>query len=259
MDYTDLGDVDFEDQAIAGPTARTVDYTHDQSGNRLSLTYPGGTALTYEPTALNQVAEIGFGSQLVNYAYYGNRHRLLSRRTATGVSSTVYETRWDYDSHRRIDEIRNNVEPGGVPQTVVQYDFTHDANGNPLSRTAGGDPAFATDDRTFTIDALTRATRTATAWWTASTSSRSSRFSRAGSASEYDPLRIIHRASLPSGKPLATTGSPPVPPSPPSPAAAGRPDGRISCLDGGVRVGYVAATRPQGGAHQAVADGVATT
>jgi len=163
MAYTDLGDLDFETQTIAGGTARTVDYNHDQAGNRIQLTYPGGDVLTYTPTVLDQVDTVNLdAAPFLDYNYNG---RLLDKRrtiTSDPGGNTVYEYDIGYDSHRRVNAIINRFEPGGGgSQTVVAYGFSHDNNGNPLTQTATeGMAAFVADDRAFTVDRLNRLTDT---------------------------------------------------------------------------------------------------
>jgi RHS repeat-associated protein len=159
MAYTDVGDLDFETQSIAGGTARTVDYGYDQAGNRKQLTYPGAEVLTYTPTVLNQVGTVNLNAApFLDYVYQG---RLLDKRktitTAPG-GNTVYEYHVGYDSHRRVNAITNRFQPGGGnPQTVAAYGFTHDNNGNPLTQTATeGLAGFVADDRAFTVDRLNR-------------------------------------------------------------------------------------------------------
>jgi RHS repeat-associated protein len=159
MAYTELGDLDFETQSIAGGTARMVDYGYDQAGNRKQLTYPGTEVLTYTPTVLNQVDAVNLNaSPLLDYVYQG---RLLDKRRTTTTApggNTVYEYDVGYDSHRRVNAITNRFQPGGGnPQTVAAYGFTHDNNGNPLAQTATeGMPDFVADDRAFTVDRLNR-------------------------------------------------------------------------------------------------------
>jgi len=163
MGYTDLGDLDFETQTIAGGTARNVDYGYDQAGNRIQLTYPGGDVLAYTPTTLNQVDTVNLNAApVLDYDYNG---RLLDKRrtiTSDPGGNTVYEYDIGYDSHRRVNAIVNRFQPGGGgSQTVTAYGFTHDGNGNPLTQTvAEGMPSFVADDRAFTVDRLNRLTGT---------------------------------------------------------------------------------------------------
>lgn len=170
-DYTALGDLDYEIQAIAGGTQRTVNYTQDQAGNVTQLTYPNATTVTYTHTPLNLVATVWRGTQVRgSYDYYISGlqgletlpgRMLASRRTTTSAGNVVYDTGFGYDGHRRTDLIDNLVEIGGTPQTVASYRFTHDLHGNPLTQSVSGQPAFATDNRTFVPDDLDRLVATA--------------------------------------------------------------------------------------------------
>jgi|GEM_PF-2155711 len=162
-EYTDMGDLDFEMQTIAGGTVRTIDYSHDQAGNRMQLTYPGTEVLTYTPTVLDQVDSVTLNAApFLDYDYNG---RLLgSRRTITSDpgGDKVYAYDLGYDVHRRVNAVVNRFESGArASQTIVGYGFSHDKNGNPLTQTvAEGMPVFLTDDRAFTVDRLNRLTGT---------------------------------------------------------------------------------------------------
>jgi len=162
-EYTDMGDLDFETQTIAGNTTRTVNYDYDQAGNRIQLTYPGTEVLTYTPTVLDQVDTVHLNAApLVDYDYNG---RLLdTRRTLTSDpgGDKVYEYEVGYDDHRRVNSIANRFESSArASQTVVGYRFSHDDNGNPPTQTVTQAlPPFLADDRTFTVDRLDRLTDT---------------------------------------------------------------------------------------------------
>jgi RHS repeat-associated protein len=164
MAYNDLGDLDYEDQTIAEGTVRRTDYGYDQAGNRKSLAYPGGTAVAYTPTDLNQVATITRnGSPLVAYTYAGGGHPMQNRRvtTAEAGGTTHYDHTLTYNTFRQIRTITNSLTTSAkATQTVAEYTFTRDGNGNPLTQTAEGQPDFAVDDRTFSVDRLNRLTGT---------------------------------------------------------------------------------------------------
>ncbi|HUU83202.1 MAG TPA: hypothetical protein VM243_06825, partial [Phycisphaerae bacterium] len=85
------------------------------------------------------------------------------RRATTDEPSgtTVYEVDLGYDDHRRIEGVTNTLEtPARGGETIAEYIFTHDDNGNPLTQAADGMPDFAGDDRGFTVDRLDRLTGT---------------------------------------------------------------------------------------------------
>ncbi|MBN1512255.1 MAG: RHS repeat protein, partial [Phycisphaerae bacterium] len=161
--YTGLGDLDCEVQTIHKGTPRTTDYDHDQAGNQTLLGYPDGDVLTYTPTALNQVDSIlRAGSPLVQYGYQG--WQLHTRTTTTDApgGATTYKQSWGYDAHRRIDALTNTRDVGDGPETVADYRFTHDLNGNPTSQiVVTGLEGFVGDDRGFQVDRLNRLVGTA--------------------------------------------------------------------------------------------------
>jgi RHS repeat-associated protein len=140
LDYTDLGDVAFETQTLAGGTPRTVDYAYDQAGNRLGLTYPGGATLAYTPTAVNQVDTIDLqGSPLLaDYAYYG---RLLNTRAVTTDAAgggTIYTVQTGYDAYRRVNALTNTLTtPGKLGGPGLQT-WGSDSDGWPTSSGGGG-------------------------------------------------------------------------------------------------------------------------
>jgi RHS repeat-associated protein len=159
MSYTTLGDLDYEDQTIFAFPTRRVDCDYDQAGNRTELVYPSGTTLRYGFTELNQVDSVaedhggGMLTPLVDYVYNG---RLLDRREVLVSIRDSYVHDIDYDSHRRIHSASNRFESGSGSDTIVDYAFTYDESGNPLIQTADGLSLFAGDDRTYTVDRLSR-------------------------------------------------------------------------------------------------------
>lgn len=166
--YTDMGDLDYEDQTVAEGTPRTIDYDHDQAGNRTGLAYPGGSALGYTPTALNQVDAMTLkpapsdpARPLVKYDHVNQGHVLQNRRVTTEApgGNAHYDYTPGYDTHRRVMSIANRFTTGGTPTDLATYAFTRDHGGNPLSQTTGGLPAFA-DNRNMTPDRLNRLTST---------------------------------------------------------------------------------------------------
>lgn len=210
--YTPLGYVDYEDQSIAGRATRRVDYAHDQAGNVTQLAYPGGFSLGFTPTDLNKVHTItAGGSPLVEYGYYGGGRLPEYRRTTTVASgsTTVYDTGFGYDAHRRTSLIDNILEIGGTPEAVASYAFTHDLAGNPLSQVAGGRPDFAGDDRTFTVDNLNRLGGTMyQEFGTADAATfdllgnRETHTDRAGEFTQYGPVNAVNEYSTIAGVPV---------------------------------------------------------
>ncbi|HNU46523.1 MAG TPA: hypothetical protein PKH26_14650, partial [Phycisphaerae bacterium] len=211
--YTDLGDLDYESQAIAGGVARTVNYDHDQGGNRLQMVHPAGQMLAYTPTVLNQVDRIDLNlAPFVDYDYLG---RLLDgRRTITSQpdGNTAYDYQVGYDAHRRMNGISNLFQPGrGGTLAVVAYALTHDDGGNPLTQTATeGMPGFVGDDRVFSVDRLSRLTATEYLENGQVESSvfdrvgnRESHVDRAGTATTYTLANAANEYATVGGSPVA--------------------------------------------------------
>ena len=169
-DYTDLGDLDYEDQQIAEGTRRRVDYGYDQAGNRTSLTYPGGAALVYTPTILGLVDTISLnGQEIVDYDYYevaaGRPGRYLSSRLVTtddAVAAVSYYVAHTYDVHRRRITLDLERVINSAAESLVQYDLGWDNHSNLTSQTVvDGDPGYANTGRTITVDDLDRITAVA--------------------------------------------------------------------------------------------------
>jgi RHS repeat-associated protein len=159
--YTDLGYIDLETQSIQGRAARGVTFGHDQLGNRLATTYPGGVSLAYVPTALNRVASIDLNSSpLAEYTYFGTDGPMVrERRTITdGSVNSYYDHALSYDIHRNIGGITNSWQPEtGPAETIAEYAYTYDGNRNPLLQDVlDGMPGFLEDNRGYTVDALDR-------------------------------------------------------------------------------------------------------
>ena len=142
-DYTDLGDIDYETQTYAAGTPRTVDYGHDQAGNRTQLTYPNSVAIDYTHTRLNGVKTMDVGGRFgveYNYQISGVSGGLQTyegrwpetRRTTTDAAGgdTVYEVGLGFDIHRRSSRQNNRLEVAGSPTTIADYTYTHDLAGN---------------------------------------------------------------------------------------------------------------------------------
>lgn len=158
MLYTAQGNLDYEDQAVAGGAVRRIDYAYDQAGNRISANYPSGEVLTYTPTVTNQVDTIDLNAtDLVDYAYQG---RLLDASVVTtdeGTTSYAHEV--GYDSHRRVSDLTNSVTNTQGTTTIADYLFEHDNNGNVVGQfVLEGTDDFRADSHSITVDRLDRIT-----------------------------------------------------------------------------------------------------
>jgi YD repeat-containing protein len=117
----------------------TTSSTYDAFGNRLSLTYPGGRALTYTYDALNRCASISdSGQQLASYTYDGpDRISQISYGNGT-------KTQFTYDGFAgtpnvtgdhgfgQISRVRHGIVAGGV--VIDDRTFSYDPDQNKILR-----------------------------------------------------------------------------------------------------------------------------
>ncbi len=169
MAYTDLGDLDYEDQTIGlGADPYRVDYWYDQAGNRMRTEYPHvdrqdiDVTVDYWMTEIGQVDWIEVNDvEIVDYTYSG---RMLDQRRVTTDESSetvAYVQHITYDTHGRFEHMRNTVEAGPVTTTIADYLYQYDENGNVVAQfVLDGQDDFRGDDRVYTVDDLNRLTDT---------------------------------------------------------------------------------------------------
>ena len=94
---------------LSGNIHRTVTYTYDDDGNRLTVVYPGGNSFTYGYTDRSQPRSItasGQGNPIVNYSYDGN-----GNITGIGRDNGV-STAQTPDAANRVTSITHNLASG---------------------------------------------------------------------------------------------------------------------------------------------------
>jgi RHS repeat-associated protein len=131
-----------------GSVVRTVAYTYDMDGNRLTLTYPDGTVLTNSYTARNQLAGIGSQSSVVSYQYdlSGNR---IGKVLGNGTSATyVYD-----DASRLLTLIHSNST-----SQLARFDYALNSVGNRTSKTEVGQSVSAVRSEVYTYDPIDQLT-----------------------------------------------------------------------------------------------------
>jgi RHS repeat-associated protein len=129
--YDDAGQLTGETQDINSPVdlpAKTVGYSYDQDGNRASLTYPGGTVITYGYTSRNQLASVSADGPPPLAAY---EYDLAGRRTAKHLENGTL-TESVYDDADRLLQLTHRKT--GVAAPLQQFDYTLNAMGNRKSR-----------------------------------------------------------------------------------------------------------------------------
>lgn len=114
-----------QEQVGSGPN-RTVAKAYDAAGNLTGLTYPSGTALTYDIDALNRIAAVKqAGTPIVSYRDVGAR--LLDRTLANGIVQT-----WSYDPGRRLNDILSTK--GATTVSDISYTLSNLGNKQTITR-----------------------------------------------------------------------------------------------------------------------------
>ena len=118
---------------VAGvdPDPVFVNYTYDVDGNRQTMTYPGGTALTYTYTNRNQLDTITAGTPppLVDYAYdeAGNR---IGKTIEPGTAAQT-DTTYHYDNTGRLDWLDHKKNGA----SFARFDYILNSVNNRTDRT----------------------------------------------------------------------------------------------------------------------------
>jgi RHS repeat-associated protein len=101
---------------------RTVTYTYDVDGNRLTVQYPSGTAFNYTYTNRNQVASIkpglSGGTAVVSYAFDASGN--ITNRALDNGTSTAYTV----DDVNRDTAVVHNLQPTG---TAKRFDYAYNS------------------------------------------------------------------------------------------------------------------------------------
>ena len=138
---------------LADGTPKTVSYTYDADGQRASVTYPSGTAVTYAYTPRAQVASVTADGPppMATYAYDLNGNR-TTKTLENGTSATS-----TYDDANRLLSLNNANSTG----TLAKFDYTYDDIGNRLSKAAVGAAVPAAQTETYQYDAIDQLTNVA--------------------------------------------------------------------------------------------------
>lgn len=122
--------------AVNDPFGDTVGYGYDAVGNRISLTYPEGKAVSYTYDAANRMTEVlDWDSQTTSYAYSAV-NQLLTASLPNGVTSVS-----TYDAAGQV----LNITHATATDTLSSFSYTYDPVGNRSQvveyyKTPGGGP-----------------------------------------------------------------------------------------------------------------------
>jgi RHS repeat-associated protein len=108
-----------ENQAnSAASSSWTLSYSYDADGNRSSLTYPSGAAVTYGYTNRNQLNSISLnGSALASYSYDANGNP-LSKSLADNTQAS-----YSYDTSNRLTTLNNTLSG----TSFARFDYGYDS------------------------------------------------------------------------------------------------------------------------------------
>lgn len=130
--YNDGNELLSEKQTVSGQSSRTVSYTYDNDGNRLSLTYPGGAVVTNTFTARNQLLGLYVDGTpaMAAFSYDATGARTnLSLENGTG-------TRYAYDIARRLTNMV--LTTNSTTFSAFAYGYNSVGNRTNRSETLGG-------------------------------------------------------------------------------------------------------------------------
>jgi RHS repeat-associated protein len=134
---------------VVASASRTVSYTYNTDGQRLTTTYPDGTALSYGYTGRNQLASVTAGNPppLASYIYdlAGNR---TGRTLENGIATSLA-----YDNAGRLTSLTHT----SGSNAVSGIGYTLNAVGNRTARTESGTGLQPVAD-TYSYDAIDQVT-----------------------------------------------------------------------------------------------------
>jgi RHS repeat-associated protein len=125
--------------SITNSDGTSLRFTYNTGGQRIRMTDSTGFVTNYTYDQVGRLATLtdAGGVVIVSYSYDANGN-LSSKTLANGTSAT-----YTYDANGRLLNISNRTAANGI---LSQYDYTYDAEGNPLSLTSpSGNLTYAYD------------------------------------------------------------------------------------------------------------------
>jgi RHS repeat-associated protein len=148
--YDAAGQLLFETQDVVGAGgAKTINYSYDRDGNRLTAGYPSGDVISYGYSARNQLVEIDSrGNELATYAYDLNGNR-IGRTLENGTAAN-----YGYDDASRGFRVDQLNSAGSF--AAVEYTFNSVGARTSRTETDSGATPFTDIYGYDAIDQLTR-------------------------------------------------------------------------------------------------------
>ncbi len=137
-------------QTIAGSGAggKTIAYTHDADGNRVSATYPSATVVAYGYTGRSQLAGVSVGgTPLAAFTYDGNGNR-TGKSLANGTTAA-----YAYDANNRLLALSHKLST----TNIASFTYAYDSMGRRTSRSESSATAPAATD-SYSYDAVDQVT-----------------------------------------------------------------------------------------------------
>ncbi|KAF1083693.1 tRNA(Glu)-specific nuclease WapA precursor [Sporotomaculum syntrophicum] len=128
-------------------TRADVGFEYNLLGNKSKTTDPFGLSTNYQYNNLNRLTTVTADGKNYTYEYYGDGMvKAVNYPQLTG--GTSIRTEYTYDNINRLKTMHNKLGS----QTITQYSYTYDNNGNITSVTENGQTT------NYTYDALNRLT-----------------------------------------------------------------------------------------------------
>jgi RHS repeat-associated protein len=151
IDYTyDATDRLSRERTTAAGVITSVEYAYDALDRRIQRTVDGADPTTYRYDLSGRLIEIGYRGQATAYQW-DEAGRLVRKSMPNGI-----EARYAYDAADRLTQIAYLRSSGGL---IEQIDYTYDANGQRLARSAIGEAGNAETPFTASFDAANRLTQ----------------------------------------------------------------------------------------------------
>lgn len=161
--YDNLSRVTSESQAILGGTAKSVTYTYDAGGNKVSmLHHGGGVTATYAYDTRERCTLVKHnGTTLADYTWLGNA---VSKRETTcdypGSTKPKFKSDYQRDGILRVSKLTNEHttldQAGSTYGDLGTWDYSYDSASNELAGTWSGTSTFLAAGMTHTYDTANR-------------------------------------------------------------------------------------------------------